>query len=375
MVSRLRAFWLRISDGIAVQQLWSQFHGEARVSYRLYAKGIDLSRGEAESRLQRTKRVVNGLFWAMVSKLSPARRILFVIALLLLLWPGFDLHFGNDVEVQLPNLSIFGAIVLGILLALELADRVTLKRDLEIAKEIQTWLMPAAPPKVAGVEMAFATRPANTVAGDYYDAFLRTNADGSMLPGASLLLTVADVAGKSVPAALLMATLQASLRTLADVCTDPLDLIQRWNRYCCEQNVGGQRFTTAFLAEWEPATRQLTYVNAGHNWPVLRRVSGAIERLQTGGIPLGLLRTARYEFGQVTLAPGDLLLVFTDGLVEAENASEQEYGEARMLDTLNRYAGATANEVLRGLMTSADQFVQNAPQHDDITCLVMRMEI
>jgi phosphoserine phosphatase RsbU/P len=183
---------------------------------------------------------------------------------------------------------------------------------------------------------------------------------------------VADVAGKSVPAALLMATLQASLRTLAGICTSPLELVERWNRYCCEQNVGGQRFTTAFLAEFDPVSRQLTYVNAGHNWPVLRRASGQIERLQTGGVPLGLMRNARYECGQTALGPGDLLLVFTDGLVEAEDDREQEYGEFRMLATLNEYSGRTADEVLQGLMTSADRFVGAAPQHDDITCLVLR---
>jgi sigma-B regulation protein RsbU (phosphoserine phosphatase) len=372
MGSRLRNFWLRISDGIAVQQLWSQLHGEARASYRLYSKDLDLSRGEGEKRVRMTRRVVGEMFWAMVSKLSPARRVLFVLALVLLVFPGLDFQF-EKAEVQMPNLAFFGALILVGLLALELADRVTLKRDLEIAKEIQTWLMPAAPPSVPGVEMAFATRPANTVAGDYYDAFLRTSADGSVQPGSPLLLAVADVAGKSVPAALLMATLQASLRTLADVCSEPLDLIQRWNRYCCDQNVGGQRFTTAFLAEFDPLTRELTYVNAGHNWPVLRRASGQIERLQSGGIPLGLMRSARYDSGQVTFNPGDVLLIFTDGLVEAENMREEEYGEARMLATLNHYAGAKASELLRGLLTSADQFVGTAPQHDDITCMVLRV--
>ncbi len=368
---RWRTFWRRITDGIAIQQLWSQFHNEARASYRLYSREVDWTRGEQEKRGQKVKRVVSGLFWAMVLKLSPSRRVLFVVALILLVFPGFDFRFG-DTEVQMPNLSFFGAIVLLVLLALELADRVTMKRDLEIAKEIQTWLMPAAPPQVPGIEMAFATRPANTVAGDYYDAFLRSNSADPEPPCPPLLLAVADVAGKSVPAALLMATLQASLRTLAGVCATPLELIERLNRYACDQNVGGQRFTTAFLAQLDPATRQLTHVNAGHNWPVLRRASGTIERLQTGGVPLGLMRNARYECGQTTLAPGDLLLVFTDGLVEAEDGKEEQYGELRMLTTLNSYSGATATQVLNGLMTSADRFVGSVPQQDDITCLVLR---
>ena len=259
--ARMRTFWRRISDGIAVQELWSQFHGEARSSYRLYSKEVDWARGEKEKRRHRFKRVAVGLFWAMVLKLSPARRVLFVFALVLLVFPGIDFTY-RDVGLQVPNLSFFGALALVVLLALELADRVTMKRDLEIAKEIQTWLMPARPPAVAGLEMAFATRPANTVAGDYYDAFLRSMVGGAVPVCPPLLMVVADVAGKSVPAALLMATLQASLHTLADIFTTPIELIERLNRYACDQNIGGQRFTTAFLAELDTVSRELTYVNA-----------------------------------------------------------------------------------------------------------------
>lgn len=370
MATRVRTFWRRISDGIALQQLWSQFSSEARVSYRLYSGEVDWKRGEQETRRQRVNRVVSGLFWAMVLKLSPARRVLFVISLVCMVFPGFEIRFRNG-EFQLINLSFLGAIGFLILLALELADRVTMKRDLEIAKEIQSWLMPVAAPQINGIDIAFATRPANTVAGDYYDAFLRTNNAEVQCPHPPLLLAVADVAGKSVPAALLMATLQASLRTLAAVCTTPLELVERLNQYSCERNVGGQRFTTMFLAELDPVTRQMTYVNAGHNWPVLRHSSGTIERLQTGGLPLGVMRNARYECGQATLASGDLLIIFTDGLVEAENQQEEEYGEGRMFAALNSYA-TTSAEVLQNLMTSADRFVGTAPQHDDITCLVLR---
>jgi serine phosphatase RsbU (regulator of sigma subunit) len=372
MANRARSFWQRISDGITLHQLWSQLNAEARASYRLYSAEVDWAQVQNEKRSRRAQRVISGLFWAMVMKLSPARRVVLVAALIMLFF--FGIYFRSRYfEFQIPNLAFLSAILLFILLALELADRVTMKRDLEIAKEIQTWLMPAAAPKVPGVEIAFATRAANTVAGDYYDAFLRPTTEGDSETCPRLLLIVADVAGKSVPAALLMATLQASLRTLSGVCASPLDLVQRLNRYCCEQNIGRKRFTTAFLAEFDPQTRQLTYVNAGHNWPVLRRASGAIERPETGGMPLGLMPNAHYESGQIALAPGDLLVIFTDGLVEAENSDEHEYGEPRMFATLAMCRGASAPEVLRNLMKSADQFTGAAPQHDDITCLVMRV--
>jgi len=367
MATRLRTFWQRVSDGIEIQQLWAQFHAESRASYQLYAKEVDWTPTEGEWRWRRFWRVAQALFWAMIMKLSPGRRVLFLIALVLLLFPSISVRRG-ETEFRTENLAFFGGIGLTVLLALELSDRVTMKRDLEIAREIQSWLMPAAAPKVPGVDIAFATRPANTVAGDYYDAFFRPAGPEQ---AERLLLVVADVAGKSVPAALLMATLQASLRTLAALQGSLLELVGRLKQYACAQSLGGQRFTTAFLAELEPATGRLTYVNAGHNWPVLRHVSGAIERLETGGLPLGITPGAGYECANTTLAAKDMLLIFTDGLVEAENDREEEFGEQRMLGIFSG-AGGSASDLLKELMSSLDTFVGLARQHDDITCLVLR---
>ena len=366
MAGPIPSFWRRVSDGVALDQLWSQFHADARASYQFYAAEIDWTRREGEHGPRRFFRIARGMFWAIMMKLSPGRRVLFLISLVLLVFPAIRFQAG-DADVNLNNLSFFGGAGMVVLLALELADRVTMKRDLEIAREIQSWLMPAAPPQVPGVDIAFTTRPANTVAGDYYDAFFRAP-DGSE----RLLLVVADVAGKSVPAALLMATLQASLRTLAALPGSLLELTARLNQYACAQNLGGRRFTTAFLAELEPETSRLTYVNAGHNWPVLRRASGGLERLETGGLPLGILAASQYQCGSTNLSAGDLLLIFTDGLVEAEDAHEQEFGEDRMMDTLAGINGGTAAEVLKRIMASVDGFVGFTRQHDDITCMVVR---
>jgi sigma-B regulation protein RsbU (phosphoserine phosphatase) len=361
-------FWQRVTEGIRMQQLWAQFRADARASYKLYAEDVDWTRTAGESRWRRFWRVVRGLFWAMMMKLSPGRRVLFLVSLLCLFFPGFSMSSGTT-EFSTQGFSFFGGAGMLVLLALELSDRVTMKRDLEIAREIQSWLMPTSAPKVPGVDIAFATRPANTVAGDYYDAFFRP-AERGQAP--RLLLVVADVAGKSIPAALLMATLQASLRTLAALPGSLLELVGRLNDYACAQNLGGTRFTTAFLAELEPATGRMTWINAGHNWPVLRHASGDIERLETGGWPLGISKSARYECGNSILAANDLLLIFTDGLVEAENEREDEYGEPRMLEVLSESGNRTAGDALKRLMSSADVFVGLTRQHDDITCLVLR---
>ncbi|HUA60396.1 MAG TPA: PP2C family protein-serine/threonine phosphatase [Verrucomicrobiae bacterium] len=365
MQQRFYNFWQRITDGIAIHDLWAQFQADARSSYRFYSSEVDSTPRGGESGWKRFWRVARGLFWAMIMKLSPGRRVVLLLALVLLLFPSFRVGRGNGEIDTTGNTGFVAGLLLVGLLALELSDRVTMKRDLEIAREIQSWLMPSQAPHVPGVDIAFATRPANTVAGDYYDAFFR--------PKERLLLVVADVAGKSIPAALLTATLQACLRTLAALPGSLVELVGRVNRYSCEQSLNGRRFTTAFLAELQPESGHLTYVNAGHNWPVLRRANGGVERLEAGGLPLGINAALPYQCGEILLARGDLLLMFTDGLVEAEDSRGSEYGEERMLSEIDGFRGANAAEALKQLMSSVDRFVGMTRQHDDITCLVLRM--
>jgi sigma-B regulation protein RsbU (phosphoserine phosphatase) len=252
---------------------------------------------------------------------------------------------------------------------LEIADRVVMKRDLEIARDIQSWLLPATPPTVPGLTMAFATRPANTVAGDFYDVFPRPRPGGEPL----FLFAVADVAGKSIPAALLMATFQAGLKTLSATPCTLADLVAGMNRYASTNSQGGRRFTTAFVAEYDPRIRTLTYINAGHNTPILRRSSGAIERLTHGGLPFGIQADAPYESGSVNLQPGDWLVIFTDGVVEALNAKSEEYEESRLLNVLQNGITAAPEELLRRLMADLDAFVGTTPQHDDVTCMLIKV--
>jgi sigma-B regulation protein RsbU (phosphoserine phosphatase) len=145
------------------------------------------------------------------------------------------------------------------------------------------------------------------------------------------------------------------------------------NQYACNNSQGGLRFTTAFLAEFNPATRELTYINAGHNTPIIRRRTGTVERLTIGGLPLGILVAARYESGSLVLQEGDWLAIYTDGVVEAMNHRDEEYGEQRLLQVLNAGAASTPDEMLRRLMSDVDAFVGQTPQHDDITCLLVKM--
>src|SRR5215471_6433522 len=251
------------------------------------------------------------------------------------------------------DLHFWGALLLLVLLILEIGDRVVMKRDLQIAREIQTWLLPGAPPQIPGLAIAYATRPANTVAGDYYDVFPRpgrTNEDNRVV------FAVADVAGKSIPAAMLMATFQASLKTLSTAQVPLAELASNMNRYACSNSQGGLRFTTAILAEYDAANRSFHYINAGHNNPILRRADGKIERLDVGGLPFGIQPEVKYESATVTLAPGDWLIIFTDGLVEAENARQEEYSESRLMVAIEAGSSSEPAAMLKRLMSELDVF-------------------
>jgi len=366
VIDRLQAFWQRISEGRQIDELWSHFTADARASYGFYMKESDAEELQGKRGIRRWFRIAKILFWSMLMKLSPARRVLLLVSLVMLVMSGPKVHFSNSFTFDV-NLETVAALSLLFLLSLELADKVTMKRDLEIAREIQTWLVPSQPPEVVGANIAFATRPQNSVAGDYYDAFYPNPADRE-----KLMVVIADVAGKSVPAALLMATLQASLRTVAGENAPLADLVARLNRYASAHSLNGLRFTTAVLGEYNPVTRRLTYVNAGHNAPILRRANGSFEILDVGGLPLGIRSDERYETATLELKAGDALIFFTDGVVEAFNETGEEFGNERWLSAIRNLPDWDAQQTLQYLMKQVDEFVGATRQSDDITCLVFR---
>jgi sigma-B regulation protein RsbU (phosphoserine phosphatase) len=365
---KLSGFWQRISEGRRIDELWSQFTADARASYGFYMTGAVAEDMVNRRGRPRFWRIAKTLFWSLVMKLTPARRVLLILAFALLVFSGFHFEFSNDVKGDF-NFTYVTVLLLLLLLALELADKVTMKRDLEIAREIQTWLVPSRPPEVAGADIAFASRPQNSVAGDYYDAFYPTL--GAEEKG-KLMLVIADVAGKSIPAALLMATLQASLRTIAGEGAALAELVIRLNRYASAHSLDGRRFTTAVLSEYDPATRHLVYVNAGHNPPVLRHANGALEKLEVGGLPLGIEPGAAYDTASIDLGPGDALIFYTDGVVEAFDEKGNLFGDERWLNAIRALPDWNAQESLQFLMKRVDEFVGQTRQSDDITCLVFR---
>lgn len=363
---QFHAFWGRTTENLPVLDLWRQFKSEARAGYGLYSRDVDWSEVNKKRGARRYLAGAWALFQAMLMKLTPARRVLLLIALILVV-TNPEIHS----ESSQINLGTLGGLILFLLLSLELADRVTMKRDLVIAQEVQRMLLPLQPPDVPGLDLAFAMRPQNTVAGDYYEAIFPVAENGDRTN--RLLVAIADVAGKSMPAALLMATFQASLHTMVAAEAPFEQIVFGLNRYASAHSLEGLRFTTAFLAEIDVESLQMRYVNAGHNSPILQRASGAIERLSEGSVPFGIFADVSYPSTSVRLAAGDRLVMFTDGVAEAENDKSEEYGEARLVQQV-LYAGReTAAETVQRVMADVDRFVGTAQQHDDITCFTVHI--
>ena len=353
--------WNRLTAGIEIEELWAQFKAEASESSQLYKRDISERSGEREQSWKQPFRIVGILCWSVLKKLSPARRLFLLVAMILALLSVMGFHFLVFTQSLEFVLAFVGLLIL---LVLVLSDHISMKRDIEIAHEIQRWLVPRRAPDVSGVDVAFITRPAKTIGGDYYDAFRRPS-DGP------LLLAVADISGKSVPAAMLMATFQAALRALASSSGSLSELVAGLNRQVCANSQNG-RFTTAFLAELDPATGDLNYICAGHNPPILKREDGSFERLQSENIPLGIELTEDYKTGATRIEPHDLLVIYTDGVTEARNEEREQFGETRLLTLLKIAGGERSALTLSHIMRNLDEFVGAAPQHDDITCMVIR---
>ena len=235
------------------------------------------------------------------------------------------------------------------------------EREFEKAREIQEALLPGRIPQAPGIQIAGAWQPARAVGGDYYDVL--------ELGKGRLALVIADVSGKGIPAALLMSNVQASVKTLAYESTAPKDLCERVNRVISSNTSVGQ-FITFFYGVLDTRTMTLAYSNAGHLPPILWHASGAVERLDAGGLILGVSNSAVYEQGEVALEPGDRLLLFTDGLSEAFNGEDEEFGEERLAALVAASEGATAEEIGRRVLRAVAEFSDNN-FHDDATLIAV----
>lgn len=250
-------------------------------------------------------------------------------------------------------------------IAAEAAQRESLHREMEIARDVQQRLFPHRLPKVKGIEYAGQCRPAQSIGGDYYDFF--------DTPNGQFGLAIGDVSGKGVPAALLMAVLHASVRGQAiHTGEDLATLIGHVNRLIYDASAKSH-FATLFYAQYDPATRRLVYVNAGHNPPLVLRQSGEIEWLKATGPGTGLTKLSKYSHKSLTLTPGDVLIAYTDGFTEAMNMEHDEFGDDRLLIAARAASCQPTTEAVNSLILAVDHFTAGAPQHDDMTAILIRV--
>ncbi len=249
-------------------------------------------------------------------------------------------------------------------IAKEAGQRERIQRELEIAKEIQERLFPQKLPTVAGVEYSGYCRPAMSIGGDYYDFY--------SLPGDGLAIAIGDVSGKGVGSALLMASLQGSLRSLTAQGTNDLSVtLERVNQLIHDVSPGS-KYATFFYAQYDSASRNLSYVNCGHCEPFVIRGSEVLP-LSDGGPVIGLFPQAKYQQSEIALMPGDLLVGYTDGFSEAMNASEEEWGEGSVIAIARKHREQNPNQIIASLIADADAFTAGAPQSDDMTVIVLRV--
>jgi phosphoserine phosphatase RsbU/P len=238
------------------------------------------------------------------------------------------------------------------------------KREISEARAIQEGFLPKEIPQLAGYEIAGTWQPARVVGGDYFD-FLPFGDN-------TLGFCIGDVAGKGMPAAMLMSNLQAGVRGLAASALSPEILCQRLNSLVC-RNIASDRFITFFYGHLDGATRRLRYANAGHNAPIVFHRDGSHDRLGEGGGVLGVFERQEYTLGTKDLTAGDRMVLFTDGVTEASSSDDAEYGESRLLSLLEENRGAGAVELQRKILTAAGEFCRGVWQ-DDATLIVIAVE-
>jgi sigma-B regulation protein RsbU (phosphoserine phosphatase) len=377
--SRAREFFEIYTKDLSAGDLQRLFTRDAREAYAFFARGIDR---EELQRLPWHKRFVTHVKLFMLAftlRLSPARRALYGAALVasilgvIGLFNGFQIVRLDPIPLAYPLPSwrdgtlmvVTGFVLLNLLVIMEVADRLSLKHDLNVAREIQLAMLPSGTYRAPGIEIHGETRPANTVGGDFYDLIPQ--------PDGRVLVALGDVAGKGSPAALLMALLLAILRTLVDERLDLPVLAARLNSQVT-RHAPPSRFITLFLGMYDPVSDQLTWLNAGQNPPMIRRASGEWVKLPATGVALGMFEGSPYEAETTTLCAGDVLVMYSDGITEAENAAGVPFDEEGLQAVVAAWVGGSAPELSSAVLRAVNQHVGDARVADDLTVLVLKRQ-
>ena len=378
---RARHWFDTYTRDLSAEDLQRLFTHDTRDAYRFFSRGLDEEKLAGLPWWKQAGLRARQVFVACTLKLPAARRALYLGALLIALIGVLKLFRGfTTVEMPLgaPFLNmallvpewadgtfalLVSLLIVNLLVLLEVADRLSLKGELEVAREIQLAMLPSGTYAEADIEICGATRPANTVGGDFYDVL--------PLPDGRVILAVGDVAGKGSPAALLMALLLAMLRTLVDEELEPKALVERLNLQVWRHSPAS-RFITIFYAVYTPSTGSLTYVNAGQNPPLLRRRDGRYERLAGTGVALGMFDQSTYGSVDTQIDPGELLILYSDGITEAENPAGQPLEEPGLQAIVESNIGDSPAELGAHIVKAVERYAQASRFADDLTILILK---
>lgn len=378
---RARELFETYTRDISLEDLQRLFTHDTRDAYRFFARGLDEDQFEGLPLWKRAPLRLRQIFLAFTLRLPPARRALYISALVIALVGIIRLFrgFGTvGIPIGVPFIRIgmltpiwadgtmaliISLFLVNLLVLLEVADRLSLKGELEVAREIQLAMLPSGTFVAADIEICGVTRPANTVGGDFYDVL--TLRDGR------IVVTIGDVAGKGSPAALLMALLLAVMRTLVDEELEPPELVERLNVQICRHSPSS-RFITLFYAVYNPANGSLTYVNAGQNPPLIRRRDGRYERLGSTGIALGMFEHSVFGAVETALQEGETLVLYSDGITEAEDPSGRILEESGLERVVEAHAEAGAAEICAQVLKAVEAHARDSHFIDDLTILICK---
>ena len=338
----------------------SNFRQDLKRLYRFYLDEERRAQLAAMGRVRRTFKLLGWLLKSLLGKLSPGRRLALFASLVMCFLGQVHLNLPDGDKLE-TDLRFWGFLILLLVLMLELMEKVAARDEIEIARQVQLALLPRTHPQPGGWSLWSFMQPANDVGADLVDYI--------ELPGGRLGVVLGDVAGKGLGAALLTAKLQATLRALSLDCRSLSDLGAQLNSILHRDGIDN-RFATMFYCEIDTATGRLRYLNAGHNPPFVLRAS-AIETLEASAIPLGMMAGTIYKEGDLLLQPGDALVVYSDGLTEARNAADEEFGAERLRALLPRLRGLAAEQAARLLIDEVTAFLGGERPHDDLSLVVL----
>lgn len=364
MFRRTKQFFREYTDGVDVGRVHTVLGKDVTRAYAVLTRDHPES-GQPKGRIGRLWDRSKRLFLGLSYKLSPARRVLFAVAMILVVIGVQRQRFTIDsmhITMTSPPLALLlsiGALVF--LIILELADRVVVRDELEVARQLQAELIADHSPEVPGWDFAFSYETANTIGGDYYEFI--------PLSDGRLFVAAGDASGHGIAAGLVMAVANAILKLAVDQNPDPVSVAEMVNGAL--YRTGGPRaFMTLFCGLLEPTTGDFHYVCAGHPFPLHRKLDGSLTELGTGCLPLGLRALVPLRASSVTLGPGDSLVIYSDGIPEMLDGEGRDFGFDRLRRSVG--SGGTPQQIHDSILRALDEFAGDVPALDDRSLVVIR---